>query len=168
MLSFLWMGCASVLSGSAQTIEINSNVPGVGVYDQGQYLGSTPLRIEIPRQAEKELSLEHKGYVNRIVTLKSKTNGNVWWNLPFTVLGLTGVSTDYGSGAIYEYSPHRYYIAMKTIKGSQETGADDFAFLNREGLDEEQARHQKGELSRTNAYLTRNSQLGRPLGIQHH
>lgn len=153
-MSFFWLGCASVLSGASQTIEINSNVPGVGVYENGQYLGSTPLRLVIARQAKKELSFERKGFVTRTLTLKTKTNGNVWWNLPFTVLGLTGISTDYGSGAVYEYSPHRIYVGMKALKSSVNTDrASDFVFLNHDDLQIEQARHQNGEFSQAKAHL---------------
>jgi hypothetical protein len=151
---FCWTGCASVLSGVTQNIEINSNVPAVEVYADGQYLGSTPLQIFLPRQAQKKLRLEKRGYQSRVLTLRTRTNGEVWWNLPFTVLGVTGISTDYGSGAIYEYSPHRYYVSMKALKTSEAAEQeDDFAFINKNNLNKEKSRHQEGEFSRAEKYL---------------
>jgi hypothetical protein len=154
VLSFFFAGCASVLSGPSQSIEINSNIPGIGVYKQGQYLGSTPLKIELQRQSRLTLTLERKGFVSRTLTLKTRTNGNVWWNLPFTVFGLTGISTDYGSGAVYEYSPHRFYVIMRPVKALRaQDGADEFSFLNRDALREEKARHQFGPYARTLDYL---------------
>lgn len=150
-MAFLCMGCASVISGPSQTIEINANVPGVGVYDQGKYLGTTPLRVDLARQSNIVLSLERKGYVSRSLTIKSRTNGNVWWNLPFTVLGLTGISTDYGSGAVYEYSPSRFYVIMKPVKtaSTSATGSDEFSFLSRSEIAKEKARHQNGPYLQT-------------------
>ena len=155
LLAILCASCASVISGPSQTIEINANVPGVGVYDQGKYLGTTPLRVDVARQNNLVLSLERKGYVTRNLTLKSRTNGNVWWNLPFTVLGLTGISTDYGSGAVYEYSPSRFYVIMKPVKTAVKDGIalDEFGFLASGQIEKERARHQSGPYLKTLEHL---------------
>jgi len=149
-LFFLGPGCASLKDGNKQTVYIETQVEEAEVYLDKKFMGETPVSIDLPRQKNLILEIRKKNYQTRKVKLKVGTSGYFWLNLPFTVLGVTGVSTDYGTGSMYEYDPDSYIIELKPLPGAKVSGPsfrqELFKKINQRRLATEKARHQRGEL----------------------
>lgn len=162
LLVILFLGlplsCASVLSGNQQEVSIASDVEGVEVYLNEEFLGSTPLRTTLARKSGQILIFRKVGYQTVKAALKTKITPEFWWNVPFTVLGTTGMSTDYGNGAVYQISPARMIIKMKPVdvKSRNLDESEDiqlFELFGGSELEKERARHQQGLWSQTAGHL---------------
>nr|WP_156475496.1 hypothetical protein [Gluconobacter thailandicus] len=105
-LSFL-SGCASIVSGSHQTIAVTTNPPGAkcAVYRDGIQIGSinsTPGSVTVSRK-ESDLTVgctkDHYDFSNAQNT--SDVNGWVFGNIGFG--GLIGVVVDMATGSVHAY-----------------------------------------------------------------
>lgn len=151
-------GCASVLSGNRQDVEITASVDSVDVYRGGEYLGKTPFVANLSRQMTEPLIFRKEGYRSLKAQVKTKINPHVWWNVPFTILGTTGMSTDYGSGSFYQISPQRIFVRMKPMnfKSQQESDTEEleiFEIFGAENIRKERSRHQVGSWVETHQLL---------------
>lgn len=113
-------GCATIISGTNQTLTFTSKPPGAEVYLDGQMIGTTPVSVEVRKNQKNTVMLKKDGYrtVTRDIT-KSYDNVallNVFWDLS---------TTDMISGAAFEYDPNSYYIELSTETGT----SDDTAML---------------------------------------
>ena len=113
-------GCATIISGTNQTLTFTSKPPGAEVYLDGQMIGTTPVSVEVRKNQKNTVMLKKDGYrtVTRDIT-KSYDNVallSVFWDLS---------TTDMISGAAFEYDPNTYYIELSTETGT----SDDTAML---------------------------------------
>lgn len=70
----LLSSCATLFShsGGKPTVEINSNPDGAEVYDEaGNFLGKTPLNIQIPKVSAYKITLKKEGYQPYIHTFQT-------------------------------------------------------------------------------------------------
>ena len=104
-LTFLFLtSCASILSGKQQDFTVNSNVSGAKITLNGQSIGTTPYVGKIARSKEGAiLEVSKPGYATKKYALKTKVNGFFWVNILSG--GVFGSSTDYSTGAMFEYAP---------------------------------------------------------------
>jgi hypothetical protein len=132
-------GCATVLTGSNQTITVNSDVPGAQVTLNNFPLGVTPLVVSLRRGHEGLLSVQAPGYMPAQVALNKGFNAIALLNL-FTLLGFT---TDFITGAIYAYEPSTYFVTLAPAGGMQPAALFErarretlraFVLLNNEAL----------------------------------
>lgn len=119
MIMISLASCSSITKGNKQKISIRSNVVA-DVYVDGDYVGTTPFNQEIIIRPDTEMELRRKGYASIKWKLKTKIHSSFWWNLGLTTVGLTGMTTDFGSGSYKEYSPSRFYVNLKTRKPSMD------------------------------------------------
>jgi hypothetical protein len=115
--SLFSVGCASIISGTSQLISVNSNVDGARVLMNGQMLGATPLTTQVKRGQEGILRVEADGYTPFTFALNKKIN-NVFWVNIFSG-GLFGSSTDYSTGAMYEYEPSTFFAQLQPEGGKR-------------------------------------------------
>jgi hypothetical protein len=74
-------GCASILHGPTQRIEIVTAPEGAVATAEGQTV-TTPGVMRLSRKAKgAEIRIEKEGYLPRIVHLVRVTSSAVWWNL---------------------------------------------------------------------------------------
>lgn len=111
-------GCASIISGSTQLISVNSSVSGADVYLGGQLLGKTPYSGEVERGAEGQLTVKAPGYQDFSFAINKSINSVFWLNI-FTG-GTLGSSTDYSTGAMYEYEPSTFFAELIPLNASAE------------------------------------------------
>lgn len=155
----LHLACASVMTGNDQEISVDADVANVEVYWGEHYLGNTPLfSLTLPRKPGQDLIFRKKGYQSVKARLKTKMSSQFWWNIPFTVLGITGMSTDYGNGSAFEITPGRIWIKMKPLdpKSQQPENSENlelFELLGKRNLQKERVRHQQGPWSDAFRYL---------------
>ncbi len=137
-----------MMSGNKQEITLTSSERDVDVYMNDEYLGKTPVTVEINRQSGQLVEFQKAGFHSTKVDLKTKINPKFFWNLPFTVVGTTGMSTDFGSGAIYEFNNSNILVRMRPL--NQKSFEDDdmsemVAVVGEAEIRKEQARGVAGE-----------------------
>jgi len=108
-----FIGCATIVRGTSQTITINSNVSGASVELDGAPVGVTPFTGKIKKGKDKTITIRKQGYGTQSITLEREFDmvatgfGNI------LIGGTTGTTTDWVSGAMWLYSPTTYYIQLQ-------------------------------------------------------
>ena len=148
-----------MMSGNQQEITLTSSERDVDVYMNEEYLGKTPVTISITRQSGQVVEFQKSGFHSAKVDLKTKINPKFYWNLPFTVVGTTGMSTDFGSGAIYEFNNSNILVRMRPLnQKSGEFNMDELiASVGHSQILKERARGQSGEWTRAANLIARRS-----------
>lgn len=104
---FVSSGCASIISGTAQTVSIDSQPQGAEVSIDGAYVGITPLTMKIAKNKKDMVSVKKEGYrtVSRELTKKLDPVAiiNIFWDLS---------TTDFITGAAMEYDPGTYFFEL--------------------------------------------------------
>lgn len=109
-------GCASIVSGTDQTVTFNSEPDGATVTVSGLVVGKTPVSVPLDKGQKQSLTFEKDGYKTYTTQLSTSLNGWFWGNILF--VGLLGSTTDGVSGAMHEFSPDQYFVTL-TAKESK-------------------------------------------------
>jgi hypothetical protein len=120
---YVLSSCATVISGSSQEVEFNSEPSGAKVYVDGRNTyKETPCRVYVKRKAPAnkthKYTLKKEGYDNFEYSDKAGLNPVTIGNLFFTGAFWIGVGIDWLSGSIYQYdkeveailNPEKNYI----------------------------------------------------------
>lgn len=110
-LTLLLSGCATVISGTNQTLTFNSNVDGVNVYVDGALIGQTPVSASFKKNKVQTVMFTKEGYetVTREVTKEFDPVAALSFFWDFS-------TTDFVTGAVYEYAPNAIYVEMPPKK----------------------------------------------------
>lgn len=109
-------GCATIVSGTSQTVSFESEPEGVTVRVNGKSIGKTPTSARLDKRKNQTLTFELEGY--RTVTKDLQTGIDPWVIGNIIIGGVFGTTTDFASGAIYEYSPDQYFVTLPPEKGT--------------------------------------------------
>jgi hypothetical protein len=114
----LALGCASIMEGKTQSVSFNSEPAGAQILINGLPMGVTPATITIKKSDYDNANVLFKkeGYQDQQATLHTKVTGWFWGNI--ITGGLLGSGTDAISGAMWEYSPDKYFVTMPPVKAS--------------------------------------------------
>lgn len=129
VLSVVLGGCATILGGSSQILTVNANVSGAEVYLNETLLGTTPLTASLERGQEGVLRVRAEGYQPYQIALNKKISTLFWVNI-FSG-GVFGSSTDYSTGAMYEYEPATYMVSLQP---AEQTAEERNNWQHKEGL----------------------------------
>ena len=89
-LSLLAEGCASLIHGSRQKVEVFTDPPGATATAGGQHV-TTPGVLKLPRKVKNtEIQIEKKGFASKTVRLERRTSGLVWLNVIGIPVGVYG------------------------------------------------------------------------------
>ena len=105
-------GCATMFSGSTQPVTFNSLPDGASLTVSGQVLGKTPATIVLKRKSSQVVEFVKEGYTKQTIKLETAFNPWVLANVIFCMSCLFSTTTDYSTGAAYEYSPNNYFITL--------------------------------------------------------
>jgi len=108
-------GCASVVSGQEQALQINSNVAGADVLIDGVLVGKTPFSGQVKKGAKTTLVVRKDGFKERTIQMSTEIEGAFWGNI--IIGGVLGSSTDYGTGAMYRYAPNVIQVDLEPVAG---------------------------------------------------
>jgi hypothetical protein len=108
-------GCASVVSGQEQALQVNSNVTGADVLINGVLVGKTPFSGQVKKGAKTSLTLRKEGFMERTIQMSTEIEGAFWGNI--VIGGVLGSSTDYGTGAMYKFSPNVIQVDLEPAAG---------------------------------------------------
>jgi len=103
-------GCASVITGTDQTMTFNSEPDEATVTVAGKVVGKTPVSVKIDKGKQQTLTFEKEGYKTHTEQLSTTVNGWFWGNI--ICCGLLGSTTDGASGAMHEFSPDQYFVTL--------------------------------------------------------
>ena len=106
--TLLLSGCATVFKGSDQVLTITSDPDGATVRIDGKPVGVTPLSTKVKKNSADSIMIEKEGYRTETMPLDKKYDGiallSIFWDLS---------TTDFITGAAYEYQPSTYHFKMK-------------------------------------------------------
>ena len=95
--------CATIVSGSRQTINFNSTPTNATVVVDGQEIGKTPLETKLERKHEHKVEIKLDGY--KTYSVEMKKTFNEWYIGNILFGGLIGIVVDPITGAIYRLTP---------------------------------------------------------------
>src|SRR5690606_12878943 len=102
--------CATIVTGTSDTISFNSEPDGATVTVAGRVIGKTPVSVVIDKDTNQAVTFEKDGY--KTFTTQLSTTTNPWFFGNIVIGGLLGSTTDGVSGAIIEYSPDQYFATL--------------------------------------------------------
>jgi len=119
LVSLMASGCATVISGTTQTLTFNSEPSGAEVYLDGARVGTTPVSLSVKKNKKDSVMIQKEGYkaVSRDIT-KSYD--------PVTILSIFWdySTTDMISGAAFEYEPNSYFVELVKDEESTDESTD--------------------------------------------
>lgn len=104
------VGCATVASGTKQSLTVTSNIDGAEIFLDGEKIGTTPYTGVVKKNGEM-LRIEKEGYRTETVTLSKTLDAVFWGNI--IIGGTLGSITDFASGAAYTYAPATYQVDLR-------------------------------------------------------
>jgi len=116
-------GCATLIDGSTQLVTFKSLPEGVTVTVNGKTLGETPIVLDLERQSESVVEFYKEGYTKHSLQMETRMNGLVFVNLIWCFSCVLSTTTDYASGAAYQYDPNKYFVIL-VPEGVTETPSD--------------------------------------------
>ncbi|PKF73837.1 PEGA domain-containing protein [Chryseobacterium sp. PMSZPI] len=104
--------CATMFTGSKDSITFASNPEGAKVFHKGIEKCVTPCTLEIPRSLSKQtVTFEKEGFNSKEVKLTKTFNPVTLLNILFG--GIIGVGIDTATGSITKYSPKKYDVELE-------------------------------------------------------
>jgi len=106
-------GCATMFTGTTDTLKFSANVPGVHLTIDGQYRGELPLTLTMSRNfmngEQFKAKFEKQAYETQEFQLKREFNF-------VAILDVTSIPTSGGidllTGALFKFSPTEYHVQM--------------------------------------------------------
>ena len=123
------LGCAWIIHGPRQVVEITSTPPGakVTILPGGKEL-TTPCEAELQRRKVHTVLFELEGYRPATGYL-DRTNSNATaWNLvfaPFGFFGFFGAAIDQSTGAVYRLVPDMVHADLVPVGSGEIDTAED-------------------------------------------
>ena len=108
--SLLCAACATIVGGTSQSVSFESEPSGATVRVDGKAIGETPVSTRLDKKDDQTLTFELAGY--KTVTKELATKTEPWFFGNLITGGLFGSTTDFASGAVYEYSPDQYFVTL--------------------------------------------------------
>ena len=106
---FLTTSCATLFTGTKQTVQINSKPPGAKIQIDGIDRGTTPAAIKLKKKSDGQVvTLKLDGYETKTIVPETSFNA-------VSILNLTNIlfwGIDLLSGAVYKYDPRFYEICL--------------------------------------------------------
>lgn len=112
LLLFLLLtsSCATIFTGTTDTIRFNSEPQGATIYIDGLEICKTPCEYKVKRSLnDKNFEIKLDGYEARVITLDKEFNPIAILNLG----GLIGWLIDAASGSIMRYTRKGYDITLE-------------------------------------------------------
>lgn len=131
----IFTGCASLVNGRTQEVNISSNPIGATVYVDGRNSGITPTKVILSRKEDHMITLKKQGYRDQNISVIRSISGAVAGNL--IAGGFVGWGVDAISGAQYKLIPENVIAelvpsAVEPLGSSQEVASQKSALAQTE------------------------------------
>ena len=114
-------GCASIIHGPNQDVQIGSTPAAAAVLIDGEQVGVTPYAATLTRKEEHTVELRLRGYQPYEITLEKRPSNWVFGNI--LIGGLIGFGIDAATGSIYKLTPLQIDAEM-VRRGRASAGVD--------------------------------------------
>jgi hypothetical protein len=107
---FMLSSCATIFTGTKDTISFNSNPQGAKVLIDGIEICKTPCSSSVKRSlSDEQVEFKLEGYQTRLITLDQEFNVVSVLNL----FGLVGWAVDAATGSLMKYDKKAYTIDLE-------------------------------------------------------
>ena len=105
-------GCASIVHGTRQTVNIETDPPGATVINRRlPSQAVTPANLNLKRKYEYEFQIEKPGYKTESVLVEKNISGWFWGNI--LLGGIIGIIVDLNNGAGYKLEPEDVFVKLQ-------------------------------------------------------
>lgn len=108
LMTIFFTSCATVLSGSTDSVHFDSEPRGAEVIIDGDVMGVTPLTLELKRRKFKNVEVSLEGYQTQSRPLEKSFDSvaalNIFWDLS---------TTDLITGNAFKYDPGSYHFRLE-------------------------------------------------------
>ncbi len=108
--AFALSGCATVMNGPNQDLEVKSEPSGATAKLTNGYTCTTPCKVEVPRRNDMRVDIAKDGYKPTYVLLQSKMGAATFGNL--IAGGIIGGIVDASNGASKHLSPNPVSVTL--------------------------------------------------------
>jgi len=109
----LAVGCATIIHGSSQDINISSSPDEAEVWIDGARMGTTPTKVTLKRKNDYLVTVKKEGYKEATVKIEGSTSAWIIGNIVFG--GIIGCTIDLITGGAYDLSPERVDISLTKL-----------------------------------------------------
>ena len=111
-------GCATVVHGTTQTMDITSTPPGATatILPEGSSV-TTPAKVELARKQVHTVLFKLEGYEPETVYVNKKVSAVTGGNL--LLGGMVGAARDAQNGAAWDLDPNPVHAEMKPAKAAR-------------------------------------------------
>lgn len=102
--------CATIMHGTRQSVGISSNPSCAQIWVNHQYVGQTPMIVDLTRKDNHFVTLALDGYQPYEIVFTRQMSGWVFGNIVFG--GFIGLAVDAISGGIYRLTPEQIDAQM--------------------------------------------------------
>jgi hypothetical protein len=107
IISFLSLsGCATLFKGTVEKVDMESSPVRADVYVNGQFMGKTPLQLNLAVKRSYAIEFRAEGYQPRVYHINNRVGAG--WVILDVLLGLVPVIVDAATGSWY-------YLDQKNI-----------------------------------------------------
>lgn len=104
--------CATIMHGTRQSVGIASNPTDASVWVDRNFVGSTPIIVDMSRKDNHIVRLELEGYQPYEINFSRQLSGWVFGNIVFG--GFIGLAVDAVSGGIYMLTPDQVQAELRS------------------------------------------------------
>jgi hypothetical protein len=94
-------GCATLASGTHDTVRVVSDPAGASVQVGGRNVGVTPLEVAVSKKSPAVIAVHPSGCDRAQFGTSRRLNGWIWSNAALTYLGAATAVVDFLTGAAY-------------------------------------------------------------------
>ena len=109
----LAIGCATIIHGSSQDINISSAPDQAEVWIDGARMGMTPTKVTLKRKDDYLVTVKKEGYKEATIKIEGSTSAWIIGNVVFG--GIIGCGIDLITGGAYDLKPERVDINMTKL-----------------------------------------------------
>jgi len=122
--------CATIVSGSRQTVKIFSTPSAATVYINEVEIGKTPIEKKLKRNQEYQVLLKLEGYQPYETLLSKKFNA--WYLGNILLGGVIGLIIDPITGAMYKLTPEELHANLANSTAFKTVGKDIYLAISLE------------------------------------
>lgn len=111
--SLTLLSCASIFTGTSDSVSFNSTPSGAQVLINGVQVGVTPLTTSVAKSESTTVVLRKDGYTDYQFVLQTSMEPWFWGNI--ILGGLIGSLTDFATGAANRYEPNSYFTTLSPV-----------------------------------------------------
>lgn len=111
LTAFFTVGCATVFTGTSDTVTIKSEPSGAKIYLNGNYEGDTPTSLILKRDKDYNVMLKKAGFENTSATITRSFNAVSILNLLSPLCWIVDVVT----GALWKFDRNTITVTLEKI-----------------------------------------------------